>query len=255
MAGIGKMAVPPYWAYFGKRLVELAEIPEGAWVLDVGSGRRGTSLLPAATTTGPQGQVIGIDNWEECVRGTSLEIKARGLGNAIMVWMDATRPGFRPNSFDYMLSGFAICWFSLRDIFPLLRAGGRVAFSSWAWQEDSEWMGALVGRLIPDPGSTDGRPRAYNLDTAELLKDVLDKAGYRDIRVLREDEEFVYRDEEEWWGIMERSGWQSLLDQIKNMGAGVLEKLKEDAFRMLQTYKDAEGVHYTRSVLFALGTK
>jgi SAM-dependent methyltransferase len=202
MAEIWKTVAPPYWAYFGSRLVELADIPAGAYVLDVGSGR-GTSLLPAARKTGPQGQVVGIDIWEEHVRGTALEIRERGLNNASMVWMDATRPGFRSNSFDYVLSGFAVCWFSLRDVFPLLRAGGRVVLSSWAWQEDNEWMGASVGRLVPEPGNTDLRPRAYTLDTVEALEDVLDKAGFRDIQVLREDKEFVWRDEEEWWRVME----------------------------------------------------
>ena len=172
-----------------------------------------------------------------------------------MVWMDATRPGFRSDSFDYVLSGFAACWFSLRDVFPLLRAGGRVALSSWAWQEDNEWMGASVGRLVPEPGNTDLRPRAYGLDTVEAFADVLDKAGFRDIQVLREDKEFVFQDEEEWWRVMENSGWQSRLERIRKMGADVLDRLKEDAFAMLQSHKDADGVHFTRSVLFAFGTK
>lgn len=44
----------------GQRLVELAQIPAGARVLDVASGR-GAILFPAAERVGPQGKVIGVD--------------------------------------------------------------------------------------------------------------------------------------------------------------------------------------------------
>jgi SAM-dependent methyltransferase len=253
MAGFWTTAEPPYWAYFGQRLVELANISAGARVLDIGSGR-GTSLLPAAARVGPRGLAVGIDNWKEHVQGTSFEVKRRGL-DAWMVEMDAERLGFRNDSFDYVLSGFAVCWFSLRDVFPLLREGGRIALSSWAWQQDSEWMGELIGRLIPEPSNTDRRPRVYSMDTVESLEDVLDKAGFRDIQVLREDRAFVFRDEEEWWKIMASSGWQNHLARIQSLGSGVLEKLKRDARAMLQNHRDADGIRFTRSVFFAFGAK
>lgn len=49
-----------YWEYFGVRLVEHADIPPGATVLDVACGT-GSSLFPAAAQVGAQGHVTGID--------------------------------------------------------------------------------------------------------------------------------------------------------------------------------------------------
>ena len=51
---------PDYWEYFGVKLVELAAIPPGAQVLDVGCGE-GSSLFPAVERVGSRGYAIGID--------------------------------------------------------------------------------------------------------------------------------------------------------------------------------------------------
>jgi ubiquinone/menaquinone biosynthesis C-methylase UbiE len=51
---------PNYWDYYGVRLVEHADIPPGARVLDVACGS-GSSLFLAAEKAGSKGYVIGID--------------------------------------------------------------------------------------------------------------------------------------------------------------------------------------------------
>ena len=58
--GVSSMDGQDYWEYFGDRLVEIAAIPQGAKILDIGCGT-GSSLFPAAKRTGPQGNVIGVD--------------------------------------------------------------------------------------------------------------------------------------------------------------------------------------------------
>src|SRR3989304_293677 len=51
---------PRFFAHYGLRLVELAQIPQGSVVLDVASGR-GASLFPAVDRIGPSGRAVGID--------------------------------------------------------------------------------------------------------------------------------------------------------------------------------------------------
>ena len=58
--GVTDLDGPDYWDYFGSRLIAHADIPEGAWVLDVGCGT-GSSLFPSAEIIGQRGHVIGID--------------------------------------------------------------------------------------------------------------------------------------------------------------------------------------------------
>ena len=64
---------PRFFSHFGRRLVELAQIPGGAKVLDVATGR-GALLFPAAESVGPHGHVTGIDISESMVQETAKEL-------------------------------------------------------------------------------------------------------------------------------------------------------------------------------------
>jgi len=94
IAGIFTRVAPTYnkvgfgfFNYFGKRLVELAEIPKDAKVLDVTSGR-GALLFPALKKVVLHGSVIGIDLAEEMVQKTIEKIIKSGFSNAKMMQME-----------------------------------------------------------------------------------------------------------------------------------------------------------------------
>ena len=108
IAGVFTRAAPTYgqvgfkfFYHFGKRIVELIEIPKNAKVLDVASGR-GALLFPAIKKVGPQGSVIGIDFAEGMVKKTTEEIKKHDFTNAKMIQMDAENLEFKDNSFDQL---------------------------------------------------------------------------------------------------------------------------------------------------------
>ena len=127
---------PGRFSYFGQRLVDAAEIPNGANVLDVAAGR-GALLFPAAARVGPTGHVTGIDFAPNMVRETAKEIENRNPRNAEIGQMDAEQMNFVGSSFDYVLCGFALWMFAnservLKEFHRVLRAGGHVALSTWA---------------------------------------------------------------------------------------------------------------------------
>lgn len=59
--GVTDLDGPSYWDYFGAKLVEYADIPQGASVLDVGCGGGSSSLFSSAEKTGSTGYAVGID--------------------------------------------------------------------------------------------------------------------------------------------------------------------------------------------------
>ena len=99
---------PDYWQYFGTRLAELAGIPPGATVLDVGTGP-GSVLLPAAEMAGERGRGIGVDIDHDWYRHLRPKIQTRGLSNVSFAHMDAAHLGFAPGRFDRVLCGM-LAW-------------------------------------------------------------------------------------------------------------------------------------------------
>src|SRR5215212_10221655 len=64
--------------HFGRRLVEVADLPVGGRVLDVATGR-GAVLFPAAERVGPTGSVLGIDLTPSMVAATVADIARGGV--------------------------------------------------------------------------------------------------------------------------------------------------------------------------------
>ncbi len=261
-----------YWDYFGLRLVELVGVTEGALVLDVGTGG-GASLYPAARIVGDHGQVTGIETCHHCQESTSSEINRCGITNAKVLLMDAENMTFAHGSFDFVIAGF-IGWDDcydfescelkkrdrkLEEILRVLKHGGRVGFTGWISQEDGDWMKELVRRYLPsdsfnDEGNRRSVPDAFSKETSKGWQRLLSSLGLKEVRVSEETAEFTYRDEDEWlnW-FLPRDAWKNHIEKIEK--AGLLDGLRSEAASLLQRHTDSKGVHFKRSVVFAIGTK
>src|SRR5262245_57048757 len=67
VAGTYGRVGPPFFAQYGARLVEFAQITRGSRVLDIATGR-GAVLFPTAERVGSTGAVTGIDLSEAMVK-------------------------------------------------------------------------------------------------------------------------------------------------------------------------------------------
>ena len=238
---------PPFFKYFGRRLVEVAHIPCGGQVLDVAAGR-GAVLFSAAEQVGPQGHVVGIDLAEAMVQGTAAEINQRGVTNAEARQMDAEHLVFPNAAFDCVLCGFGLMFFpdlqgALTEFRRVLRPGGLVAVTTWG--EETEPIKCF--RELVRAYQSDVRLGLHPLRTPEALKAALQQAGFTNIQVTGEEVDFVNADEEEWWVMMRSEGPGASLER---MPSDTLERFKAEAFAMMQEFKYSDGVHYPRRVLY-----
>jgi ubiquinone/menaquinone biosynthesis C-methylase UbiE len=148
---------PPVFGYFGRRLVEFAEIKSGDKVLDVAAGK-GAVLFPAAERVGPAGRVIGIDLSAGMVAETRRRVEEAG-GNeylpAEIYEMDAENLEYSDSTFDNVLCGFALFFFPHREqalaaFRRVLKSDGRIAVTTWGQSQGySAWLNESLKEHLP----------------------------------------------------------------------------------------------------------
>lgn len=132
----------PFFATFGRELVDWANIREGQTVLDLGAGA-GAVTIPAAASVGAAGRVVAGD----VVPAMLDRLTALGLPNVEARELNAVSLDVRDESFDVVLAGFVLHIVSdrlgaLREIARVLRPDGSLVFSVPGPSDDGGWWGA-----------------------------------------------------------------------------------------------------------------
>ena len=238
--------------------MDVAEIAAGANVLDVAAGR-GALLFPAAAKVGPTGHVTAIDFSPDMVRETAKDIESRKLSHSEIRQMDAEQLTFSDESFDRVVCGFALWMFAeparvLQEFYRVLRCGGRVALSTWAVDNPFQlWCHEVLRPYAPAPASTAAASKDDpKFDTPSQLDTALHQAGFQNIRITVEENDFVYASEEQYWQSLWSAG---IRRQLEKMPPALLDQAKSEVFRKLLAIKKPDGFHSLNRALFAVGTK
>jgi ubiquinone/menaquinone biosynthesis C-methylase UbiE len=254
---------PRFFTHFGSKMVSFAEINSTVRVLDVACGR-GAILFPAAKAIGAHGQIVGIDLSESMVNETSKEISKRSLTNATVQKMDAEKLDFPDASFDLVLAGFCIFFFTdpnqaFREMHRVLKPKGKIVLSTWIKTEDRrKWIGELTKNHLSSEAEIQDAFRLLpkGFDGPAKIEKSLALAGFTDMHFQEEKMEFFYADEEQWWRAQWSAGHRSVFEYIENVnGPDGLAHFKADALNRLQSQRKSEGFGQTMEALFAKATK
>ena len=259
---------PRFFSHFGRRLVEVAQIPGGSKVLDVATGR-GAILYPAVESVGPQGSITGIDLSEKMVQETNKELAHKKIFQNVEVrQMDAENLQFPDESFDFVLCGFAIFFFpqldkAMAEFRRVLKPSGHICVSTFdtLFEKEWDWLYEIVDTYLPSepeetqPSETDSETGPV-FDTPEGLTTILKSTNFDDIQIVSETADFVYKTEEEFWSTMWSHGARGMLERIEQeAGNDGLQKFKLDVFKKMSSIKKKGGLHQLVPVHIGLATK
>jgi SAM-dependent methyltransferase len=169
------------------------DIAPGDEILDIGCGA-GLTTREAGRASAP-GRVVGVDVSEPMLQRARERTAAAGLENVSYVLSDAQRYAFAPGRFDLVISRFGLMFFSdpdaaLANIASALRPQARLAALVWQPRERNEWAVAIAAALgDPAPPPT---PDPFSLGDAAATTELLERAGFEDVRLEDVDEPVFY---------------------------------------------------------------
>jgi len=173
---------------FCDKLIEVADINEGQFVLDVGCGC-GVTTLEAAKCAGAKGHVQGID------LSAPMTVRARernaelGLNAAFDV-ADASTHDFGAAKFDHLISRFGVMFFdepvaAFANLHHALAANAKLTFICWRSLPENQWlaspMGAALAHMPPIEPSIPGAPGPFAFADKDRVSKILSDAGFRNI--------------------------------------------------------------------------
>jgi ubiquinone/menaquinone biosynthesis C-methylase UbiE len=255
---------PSYWTYFAERLAHLATITAGATVLDIGTCD-GNVLFKAMREIKARGYGVGIDIARDDFHTGVAEAMRRGWKEKVgFVQMDANALGFLPETFHTVLANFVGWddWFDFErmefigsdkvmgEIKRVLRPGGQVGFGSWVEQSDIDWITEAFKKYLPE--ACGEGIACYSRENPKGQEIILRRGGFENIGVHVETMDLVSPNADTWWRQMKQTA-NECFRRVSD--PNILERFKRQVFNDLQEFQYPEGIRFSKTVSFALGTK
>ena len=253
-----KVAIPEFRP-FGRRLIELAALTKGMWVLDVATGP-GEPALTVARRVGPRGLVLGVDFSPVMIRRARGRAKHAGAGHAHFREMDAERLALDAMTFDRAFCRFGLMLMpgaerALAEMRRVLVPGGRAAVAVWSVQQKVNTLG-IVRRALEQHDAfhpPSGAPDFFRFGKAGAVERALRQAGFRNVHSERMTVEWVFKEPGEFWDSMKRG--PSLQRALAKVSPAVRRAVKADVFRALEKFRRRGKLRIPNEAVLAVGVK
>lgn len=187
----------------GEAIVEMAQLPPNARVLDVATGTGEPGLTAAKRLT--NGSVLAVDVAEDMISVARDKSAAAGIKNYVAESYD----GFRmPNGpFDAVIARFGIMFFpdveaGLKEIRRVLKKGGRLSAGVWLGPQQNPWAaipGKIVSEIMKTPPPAPDAPGMFRCAAPDFNRDLFQKAGFIKIEEREINGTLTFRDAEHFW--------------------------------------------------------
>ncbi len=243
-------------------LLDLAEVGEGKWVLDVATGI-GEPALTAAKRVGPQGKVVGIDLSKRMLAVAEERARAAGLTNVSFQEGDAETLGSWPEkSYEAVVCRWGLMFLpqlgtALRGIHRVLTTGSAFATAVWA-AEDRVPLIAVANRVVGDvislPRTPPGGLGPFALSAPDALEHALTDAGFRGVRSERVTVVFVLANAQTYADFVKDASHLSTL--IAEQGPHAHEQINAGLVEAAAGFADADGkVSFICDTICAVGKR
>jgi len=242
-------------------LVDYAQPQAGMTVLDLASGT-GEPAITIASRVGREGHVTALDLSSELLEIATGRARDRGLTNVSTQQADAHQLPFPEEKFDLVTSRFGVMFFeevvgALREVYRVLKPGGRACFLAWGPFEQPYWQSTMgiVARHVGGPALNPGGPDPFKFSKPGSLSSVLRDAGFEQI------DEQTKKVRWSWPGTAEEVWEQAravstpFLQLLERVPAGKWDEINAEVHQAVNRYREGDTINFGAVVVLASGTK
>jgi SAM-dependent methyltransferase len=177
-----------------ERMLDLADLHEGSHVLDLAAGTGGQSVA-AARRIGPTGSVLATDIAPDILAFVAANAHKAGFSTVEAQMMDAEHLELGDGRFDAVISRLGLMYFpnwqqALREIYRVLKPGGRIAAIVFTIPQDSPFLSIpinIIRRRAQLPPPAPGLPGPFSFGASGVLENAFQGVGFCDVVTSRVD--------------------------------------------------------------------
>jgi ubiquinone/menaquinone biosynthesis C-methylase UbiE len=229
-------------------LIDQVDPRPGQTILELAAGPGETGFL-AAERIGLDGRLVSTDVSPRMVDAARRGAEAHGIANAEFRVMDAQQIDLPDASVDGVLSRFGVMFVpeparALRAVRRVLRVDGRLAYAVWAQPDRNPWITELVGGVVQSghapPGDPLGPTGPFSLAAPEANRELLEAAGFSDVRVEEIASAFAFDDFDHFWRVQsEVAGPVAVL--LASLSGDEVDAIKATVEHLLTPFKSEDG--------------
>ncbi|MGN6615031.1 MAG: class I SAM-dependent methyltransferase [Candidatus Nitrosocosmicus sp.] len=193
------------------RLIDLAKIKEGDQILDLATGIGEPAITAAKKITGSQGHVLAVDISPQMLSIARQRAYTSLVSQNIIEFKESDIESLntQSSSFDAVLCRWGLMFLpnlqsTLKNVFNALKNGGRLAAAVWSLQSKVPVIGfpmrIVMRELNVSPSLNTSSPHQsslrfpgpFSLADEQIIKDSLDKAGFKDIYIETQNVTFEF---------------------------------------------------------------
>jgi ubiquinone/menaquinone biosynthesis C-methylase UbiE len=189
-------------------LLQAAGVAPGMKVLDIATGT-GLAAEEASRAVGPTGHVVAADLSEAMVEQAKQRLTK--MPNVSFAVEDGQSISFSDASFDALICSLGLMFFpdpsrGLLEFLRVLRPGSRAAASVLTVPERS--YNGRINTIIAKhlPAISEATARTFSLGDVAHLRQLLERAGFRNIEISRKAHRFSLPSFDAYFGPFERGG-------------------------------------------------